>query len=204
MEDAKRLSLKEPSPPTVYVPLAQWEPAGVSGALRGDFSPVFADELRQAIKEIDPRQRVERVRTMEAAIASSTADSRFDAWLFGLFATLALALTTIGIYGMLAFSVARRTHEIGTRIALGATPARVLRLVLKQGATPVAFGLVAGVAGALGLTRLLSNLLFHVYPTDWPAYAAVLALVLAVGALASVLPARRAMKVDPLIALRSE
>ena len=204
VEDAKRLSLKEPSPPTVYVPLAQWEPAGVSWALRGDFSPVFANELRQAIKEIDPRQRVERVRTMEAAIASSTADSRFDAWLFGLFATLALALTTIGIYGMLAFSVARRTHEIGTRIALGATPARVLRLVLKQGATPVAFGLVAGVAGALGLTRLLSNLLFHVYPTDWPAYAAVLALVLAVGALASVLPARRAMKVDPLIALRSE
>ena len=204
VEDTKRLNLKEPFQPTVYVPAVQWTPGNISWVLRGDFGPGFADELRQAIKEIDPRQRVERIQTLEAAVASSTADSRFDAWLFGLFATLALALTSIGIYGMLSFSVARQTHEIGTRIALGATPARVLRLVLKQGAAPVAIGMIAGVAAAFALTRPLSNLLFHVRPTDWPPYAVVPSLVMAIGILASYLPAHRAARVDPLIALRSE
>jgi putative ABC transport system permease protein len=147
---------------------------------------------------------VARIRTLEAAVASSTADSRFDAWLFGLFAAVALALTAVGIHGMLSFSVARRTSEIGTRIALGATHARVLEVVLKQGVTPLVFGLMAGLAGALAVTRPLSSLLFGVHPTYWPPYLAVPALVLAVGVLASYLPAHRATKVDPLIALRSE
>ncbi|HEY7334841.1 MAG TPA: ABC transporter permease [Bryobacteraceae bacterium] len=204
VEDSMRLSLKSPFQPTVYVPAVQWTSGNINWVLRGDFGPDFAQQLRRAIAEIDPRQRVERIQALRDIVALSTADSRFDAWLFGSFAGVALLLTAVGIYGLLSFSVARRTGEIGTRVALGANPAHVRRLVLRQAAGPVALGVVAGIGGALALTRPLQSLLFGVHAVNPFTYTAVPALVFAVGLLASYLPARRATKIDPLIALRTE
>src|SRR5262249_41927687 len=129
---------------------------------------------------------------------------QFDAWLFALLAGLALALTAIGVYGLLSFSVARRAHEIGTRMALGASRAQVLLLVLRQGFVLVATGLALGVAGALAATRSMTTLLFGVQPGDATSFAGVGAILFAAGLAASWFPARRATKVDPAVALRAE
>jgi ABC-type antimicrobial peptide transport system permease subunit len=159
--------------------------------VRDNISPTFAEQLRRAVAEMDPHQRIDRVRTMDEILATTTtADSRFDAWLFGAFAGLALALTAIGIYGVLSFTVARRTSEFGTRMALGASRADVLRLVLKQGVALTAVGLLIGLAGALALSRSLSSLLFGVRATDPLSFAAVSVVLLGVGLLASYIPAR--------------
>jgi len=204
--DTKTVELKAPPRPTIYIPAAQatWYTGGMNWVVRGNLSPTFAGELRRAVVQMDPHQRVDRVRTMDEILASITADSRFDAWLFGAFAALALALTAIGIYGLLSFTVARRTNEFGTRMALGASRADVLRLVLKQGVALTAAGLVIGLAGALALARSLSSLLFGVGPTDPFSFAAVSLVLLGVGLLASYIPARRATKTDPMVALRYE
>jgi putative ABC transport system permease protein len=204
--DTKTVYLKEPPRPTVYIPAAQMQDANgaMTWVLRANRSAGLAAELRQAIAEIDPRQRVGRVRSMDEIVDSTTATSRFDAWLFGFLAGLALLLTAIGVYGLLSFSVARRTSEIGTRMALGASRANVLALVLKQGVTLIAIGLVLGLVGALAATRFLATLLFGVRATDPSSFLGVSALLLSVGLLASYLPARRATKVDPMVALRYE
>jgi putative ABC transport system permease protein len=141
---------------------------------------------------------------MDDIIFSITADSRFNALLFGMFAGTAVLLAAIGIFGLLSFSVVQRTREIGTRLALGATRMEVLRLVLKQGAVMLASGLVLGIGAAFGLTRFLARLLFGVKPTDVFTYAATGILLLVIGILASYLPARRAMNIDPMAALREE
>jgi len=203
--DTRRRDMKEAPRATVYISAEQSTIAlAMNWVLRGNFSPRFAQQLRQAVADIDPRQRVERIQTMEDIVASSTATSRFDAWLFGIFAGVALLLTAAGIYGLLAFSVARRTREIGMRMALGAGRARVIRLILGQGLGLIAIGLVAGLAGAAAVARSLSSLLFNVRPADPFSYLVVAVLLLAVGLLASYLPARRAARVDPMVALRSE
>jgi putative ABC transport system permease protein len=204
--DTKTVQLQEPPRPTVYVPAAQMlEPGGsMSWVLRADRSAGLAAALRQAIAEVDARQRVGRIRSMEEIVASTANSSRFNAWLFGFLAGLALLLTAIGVYGLLSFSVARRTSEIGTRMALGASRADVLALVLKQGVMLIAVGLVLGLAGALAATRFLATLLFGVRATDPSSFLGVSALLLSVGLLASYLPARRATKVDPMVALRYE
>ncbi|MCU1338776.1 MAG: Permease [Bryobacterales bacterium] len=202
--DTKSVRLKERPRFTVYVPAGQWMTDGMSWVMRGNFPAGFAEQLRQAVREVDPRQRVERVRTMDSIVALTTADSRFDAWLFGIFAGVALVLTAVGVYGLLAFSVARRTKEIGMRMALGASRRHVLTLVLRQGVTLVVIGLVAGLAGARALSGLLSNLLFGVGTTDRFTYVAVGVVLFTVGILASYLPARRATKVDPMVALRTD
>jgi putative ABC transport system permease protein len=204
--DTKTVELKSPPRPTIYIPAAQasWYDGGLHWVVRGNLSPTFAEQLRRAVAEMDPHQRVARVRTMDEILSSTTADSRFDAWLFGAFAALALALTAIGIYGLLSFTVARRTNEFGTRMALGASRGDVLRLVLKQGVTLTAVGLAFGLAGALVLGRSLSSLLFGVGATDPLSFAGVSVVLLGVGVLASYIPARRATKTDPMVALRYE
>jgi putative ABC transport system permease protein len=201
--DSKTVSLRRPARPTVYLATAQagWYDGGMDWVVRGT---ITAQQLRQAIAEIEPRQKIEKLRPVEAILAKTTADSRFDAWLFGLFAALALVLTAIGVYGVLAFAVARRTNEIGTRMALGASRSEVLLMVLRQGLRLVTTGLVLGLAGAFVVTRSLTTLLFGVHPGDPLSFAAVAIVLLAVGFLASYLPATRATKVDPMVALRYE
>jgi predicted permease len=204
--DTKSVYLTKKSRPTVYLPAGQttWYDAGMDWVVRGAFSPTFGVELRRLIAEIDPRQRLDHVRTMDAIVDAGKADSRFDAYLFGILAAIALALTAIGVYGLLSFSVARRTQEIGTRMALGASRAAVLKMVLQQGLSLIAIGLALGLAGAFAVSRSLQGLLYGVRPTDPSSFVAVALLLLAAGLLASYFPARRATKIDPISALRAE
>jgi putative ABC transport system permease protein len=204
--NTKSVYLKAKPRPTVYVSVAQatWYAEDLAWVVRGDLTPGFAQQARRAIAELDSHQRVDRFRSMDEIVASTTVDTRFDAWLFGSFAALALVLTAVGVYGLLSFSVVRRTNEIGMRIALGAGRGDVVAMVLRQGVVLIAVGLVAGLACAYFMTRYLTNLLFGVQPTDPLSFAAVAALLLCVGVLASYLPARRASKVDPMVALRCD
>jgi putative ABC transport system permease protein len=204
--DTKTTALKDPPRPTVYVPAAQMPDFITSPVwvLRAVSSAGLSAAIRRAVAELDPLQRVVSIRSMEEIVASTTARSRFDAWLFGALAGLALLLTSIGVYGLLSFSVARRTGEIGTRIALGAGRPAVLAMILRQGISLVLVGLMLGLAGAFAVTRALATLLYGVSPTDPISYLGVSVLLLAVGFTASYLPARRATRVDPLVALREE
>jgi putative ABC transport system permease protein len=141
---------------------------------------------------------------MDQLLARTLSEGKFRLLLFGLFGVLALVLAAIGIYGVMATSVSQRTHEIGLRMALGAQKRDVLRLIIRQGMTSVIVGIGAGLAFAFALTRLMSTLLFGVTPTD-PATLALITILLGIVALlACYLPARRAVKVDPLVALRYE
>jgi predicted permease len=174
-------------------------------AVRGQGEPAsVAASVRAAASGVDRQLALGNVRSMDEVISRSTAGRRFSLSLVGTFAFLALALAAIGIYAVLAYSVARRTHEIGVRLALGARRADVLRLVLAHGLRVTAIGILFGVAGALGLTRFLRNLLYEVQPTDPPTFAVVVLLLVSVSVAASYLPARRAMRVDPMVALRYE
>jgi len=189
--------------PQMYVPLPQSPARSVALVLRasGD-NAALAGLARAAVASLDPEQPVYDVRTMEQRRAATLAPSRFQTLLLGTFAVLALLLASAGIYGVVSYSVARRTREIGIRMALGAEPAGVRALVLRQGMTPVLVGLALGLAAALALSRVLSTLLYQVSPTD-PLIFAAAPLALALAALAACyVPALRATRIDPVSALR--
>ncbi len=160
--------------------------------------------LRRAVAEVDPNQPLFALRTMDQYLAEQVREPRFYMLLLGIFAGVALALAAVGIYGVMAYSVAQRTHEIGIRMALGATAIHVLRLVLRQGMLLVLAGAAAGIAGAYALTRVLGSQLYGVTAGDPATFAGVSAVLLAVALLACYLPARRATRVDPTVALRHE
>jgi len=188
-----------------YGPYSQAETNSLNVAVRAGGDPAaLGAELRTAVWSLDRELAVGDVRTMDQVIQESTAPRRFNLFLVAAFAALAMVLASIGIYGVIANVVARRTHEIGIRVALGAGRGNVLRLVVGQGARLAALGMAIGLFGALGLTRLLSSYLYEIHPTDGVTFAAVIGLVGAVACLASYIPARRAAKVDPMVALRYE
>jgi putative ABC transport system permease protein len=205
VDDVKHTQLDQAAEPMSYWPMAQLPYPFMTFTLRtrGDATTV-AVAVRNVIQTLDQQQPVGEVRTLDSLVGNSIARQRFNALLLAVFAVVALLLSAIGIYGVMTYSVTQRTHELGVRVALGASTSDVLKLALGQGMKLALAGVGIGLLGALALTRLLKTLLFGVSATD-PLTFAVISLSLAlVALLACYLPARRATKVDPMVALRYE
>jgi putative ABC transport system permease protein len=164
----------------------------------------IAGSLRALVRNLNDRVILSPVTTLQDQLSNQLAPRRFQTSLLGIFSLLALMLAAIGIYGLMHYSVARRTHDIGVRMALGANHADVLRMILGESSQLAVIGIVAGLAGAAVVTRVLRNMLFGVQPGDPLTFAVVSILLAAIALLASFIPARRATKVDPVIALRYE
>jgi putative ABC transport system permease protein len=191
--------------PTIYDPYAQAPVTTMTLVVRTSRPPLsLASAVEREVHQLDPDQAVANVRTMDAVLEEAFAGARFNTVLLGVFAVIAFTLAGVGIYGVISYDVNRRTHELGIRMALGAQPGDVLRLVVGQGARLAAIGIGAGLAAAYGLTRLMSTMLFGVKPTDFFTFSAIPVLLGAVALLASYLPSRRAMALDPVTALRHE
>ncbi len=189
----------------IFYPAAQRGTLGMNLVTRTTIDPLsLVSAVRGAIREVDPEQPIYRVMTMEQVVADAVARPRLTMLLLGVFAALALTLAAVGIYGVIAYSVSQRTHEIGIRLALGAQAADVLRLIIRQVMGLVSAGVGIGLAGALSLTRLMKTLLFGVSATDPLTFTVITLLLALVALLACWLPARRAAQVDPIVALRNE
>jgi predicted permease len=203
--NVRSTELREPAAPELYVPLRQAIFSPISAVVRTSVDPVsLTPSLRQALADVDKTVPLSDVKTMDHIVSESITQPRFNVFLLGLFSAIALLLSAAGIYGVTAYSVTQRTHEIGIRIALGATVKDVLKMVLGQGMTVITIGLVIGLAAAFALMRLMRSLLFGVGENDPLTFAAITLVLLLVALLACYVPARRASKVDPLIALRVE
>ncbi|HET7215772.1 MAG TPA: ABC transporter permease [Terriglobia bacterium] len=206
--------LDEPAPPTFFVPMAQvnyqsdqlfqgWFPTSV--LVRTGQNPMaLTREVETNLRKADPHLPIGQVRTMEEVLSQSIAFRRFLMTLITAFGGFSLLLAAVGLYGVISYSMSRRTHEIGIRMALGAVRGDVLKMVIGQGLKLVLIGVVIGVAEALALTRFLSSLLYGVKPSDPLTFIAVSLILIAVALLACYIPARRAAKVDPMVALRYE
>lgn len=198
-------SLVDESPPAVYFPHPDLAYSFMTLVVRTDGDPAaIAPAIQREIRTLDPNQPVSDVRTMNQVMSEWVSRSRFNTLLLGLFAGLATLLSAVGIFGVMNYSVALRTRELGLRLAIGAQPRQVLLLVLKQGLLLTIVGVVLGLAAAFALTRLLSGLLFGVGAVDATTFATISLLLVVVSLLACYLPARRAMRIDPLKALRYE
>jgi putative ABC transport system permease protein len=190
---------------TLYWPEAQVPANALSLVIRTERDPMaLASAVFKQIHLMDPNLPAYHVRTMREVMRTSVAQRRVILMLLSLFAASALLLAAVGIYGTVSYSVAQRSREIGIRMALGASARDVLRMVLRQGIALALGGVALGLIGSAGLTWLLSSMLFGVHPTDPLTLACVAALLTGVAVLASYLPARRATRVDPLVALRYE
>jgi putative ABC transport system permease protein len=203
--NVKYLGLTVDTDPAYYIPFGQTYYSRVFLVVRSSRdAALLASSLRREIQSIDASVTLAQIATMQQALDLSVSQPRFDTMLLALFASIALLLAAVGIYGLISYSVAQRTHEIGVRIALGAARADVVGMVVRQGTSMAAFGILLGLAGALALTRLLKTMLFGIGVTDVLTYAAaVLGMMLVVLAAATV-PALRASRVSPLAALRCD
>ncbi len=206
--DVKIWGIRQPVIPEAYLPLALVLSApgdSVYIAIKGGGGTEgMLATVREKLRSLDSGLALFHVRTMEEIISESTADTGYQTVLLGSFALLALLLTAVGIYGVMAYTVTQRSHEIGIRLALGAQPRDVLKLILKKGLILTVIGVGIGLAAAFGLTRLLATLLYEVKPTEPATFVAVSLMLTAVALLACYIPARRATKVDPIVALRYE
>jgi putative ABC transport system permease protein len=209
--DVRTDSLEKQPAPMVYVPY--WDGGYWQGSVWGNATYVIrtsqdpatmAHALRSAMHELDAELPLANVLTMREILSESIGSRRFQTLLAGAFAGAALLLACLGIYGVISYSVARRTSEIGIRIALGAQSSQVSALVLRQGIQPVLGGLVAGVAAALAVGKLIAGFLFGTAPRDPAAISTVVCMLLLVAGLACWAPARRASRIDPMAALRDE
>jgi predicted permease len=203
--DVRQEGLDQPTAAELYQALSQNPLSAMTLAVRSQLPPeALTGAVREAIRQVDSTQAIFNVKSMNRVIADSLQQWNLYSWLLGLFAGLALVLSMAGIYGVISYAVTARTQEFGIRLALGADGSRLLRLVLGHGSVLIAIGLIAGAGGAMALTRLLKSLLAGVSPFDPATFAAAGALLAAIALLGCIVPARRAMQVDPMIALRAE
>ena len=201
----KQSTLSVDARPAMYLPHLQLATGGMSIVIRTSGDPLSVAGLaRMQVHSLDKTIPVTNIRTMDEILSASVAQQRFSMFLVGLFGLLAVVLAAIGIYGVMGYAVTQRKHEIAVRMALGAKSGQVLKLILKDGLLLASVGVGIGLAGAYALTRLMSSLLFDVKPTDTQTFALVSALLIFVALLACFIPARRATRVDPLVALRYE
>lgn len=203
--DVHHYGLEIPPDLQAYVPHAQWASSYMQLVVRTGPEPgALAAPVRKAIHAIDPDIPVYKVSTMNQLISASVAQRRFTLLLIGVFATVALLMAAVGIYGVMSYIVAQRTQEIGIRLALGAQPGDVFRMIVGQGMMLALLGVGFGLVGAFALTRLMANMLFGVGPTDPVTFAGIAILLIGVSLVACYVPGRRATKVDPLVSLRYE
>ena len=211
VSDSKQTSLKDAALPTIYVPTTQ-VPDKLMANFRSFYFVIrtnddpqsFAGAVRREMLSLDSQQPIRNIRTMDEVVTTSISAQRFQMSLLALFGAIGLALSAVGIYGVMAYSVSQRTREIGIRMALGAQMKDVLRMVIGQGMKLTLLGVGIGLVGSFAVTRLLKTLLFGVQPNDLTTFAIVSVVLVVVALLASYIPARRATKVDPLVALRYE
>jgi predicted permease len=212
--DVRETGLGDTNVGVMYLPASQ-QPEGLTQlansvlplcwAIRSNLdTKSLSAAVVKVIQGIDGQMPVAKIRGMDEVLAEGTTRQNFNMLLLSIFAGIALILAAIGIYGLMSYAVEQQTQELGIRMALGADGAQLLRLILKQGMTPALFGVAAGLLIAVGTTRLLASLLYGVKPTDVGSFTLVAAVLSAVALLANYLPARRAMRVDPIVALREE
>jgi len=204
--EVKHYGLDQNIRPGYYLPYAQHARPDLTMTVRTSVAVPgsVAGALRRAVHELDPDLPVTQLRTMPEVVSRSFWEQRLASWLLGLFSAIGIALAAVGIYSVMAYSIAQRTHELGMRLALGAQRADVLKLVVRQGMGAVGLGMIVGLAANIGVLRLLASQLYEISPLDLPTYGGAALLILVVALVASYLPANRATRVDSMVALRCE
>jgi len=204
VNNVNQYALDKKPPMQIYLPDAQYPTSSVSLVVRSADPRAMVGAVRDHIRSLDSELAAYDIATLESLIANSISLRRFSMLLLAAFAAVALSLAAIGIYGVISFSVTQRTHELGIRVALGARPVNIIRLVMTQGMMPTLIGVTIGVFSGLGLIRLMSSLLYGVAATDASTFVAVSLILTLVAMGACLVPALRATKIDPMIALRYE